>query len=106
MQNMNQAHENGNSSPDSSQVKISSYPLLDLECVAQKACALIDLFQTKLADLQKDKIGRVDSPDFDEAASSAVCGYDHFADQVKKELLEVINRIFEESRARKALQAN
>jgi DNA repair protein RadC len=79
-----------------------SYSLIDLEQTVNKACGLIDLFEAKLSDDVKDFIHNSSLPNFDGVTSSAVCGFQTLAHEIKKELVEGISKIFENNRAAKA----
>ena len=63
---------------------------VDFECTLNKACALIDLLQSKLLAAAVDDICP-GSASFDAVISSGLCGINQFADEVKKELIEGVS---------------
>lgn len=73
--------------------KPASFSIVSLEETVYKACSLIDLFQSKLADEWKDRINPK-CPDFDQATSSSLIGCQAFAREVKTELSEGVKALF------------
>ena len=63
---------------------------VDFETTINKACALIDLLQSKLLAAAIDDI-MPNSPSFDAVISGGLCGINQFADEVKKELIEGVS---------------
>ncbi|HEY5298100.1 MAG TPA: JAB domain-containing protein [Verrucomicrobiae bacterium] len=79
----------------------NSYSLIDLEQTANKVCGLIELFEAKLSDFVRNRTFP-SSLDFDSVISSADCGFQTLAHEIKKELVEGVRKLFENSRAEKA----